>query len=56
VIPDCDCGYDPNSSFYACSGGTVYGPCEYETCGGVCEPKGDCECPCHQEQRPEEQP
>lgn len=42
---ECDCGYD--GEWTACCNGAVYGPCEDENCGGVCEYKGDCECPCH---------
>jgi len=30
-----------------CIDGMVWGPCEYEKCGGVCVRHFDCECPCH---------
>jgi len=30
-----------------CIKGVVYGPCDHELCGGVCEPVADCTCPCH---------
>lgn len=50
---DCDCGYGPDNDWYACVDGSVYGPCEYATCSGVCELQGDCECPCHREPRAE---
>lgn len=42
---ECLCGLD--GEFYACIDGAIYGPCEYETCGGVCEYEGDCKCSCH---------
>jgi len=44
-MPDCDCGYD--GGWWACFDGSVYGPCEWDDCGGLCEYKGDCECSCH---------
>jgi hypothetical protein len=38
-----DAGY----GLFMCIQGTVYGPCEYPTCGGVCEAVGSCSCTCH---------
>lgn len=46
---DCPCGH-PLGGYYMCIGGAIYGPCEDEYCGGVCEEtwgactKGDCAC------------
>jgi hypothetical protein len=41
-----DCGY--NGDWYQCIGGFVYGPCEADGCGGVCEITEDCRCLCHE--------
>lgn len=46
--PECACGFDVD--WWMCIDGSVYGPCEYEACGGVCEYKHDCECACHAEE------
>lgn len=46
---DCWCGFD--GDWLDCCNGTVYGPCEDEGCGGVCEPKRECTCECHEEGR-----
>lgn len=42
---DCACGFD--GDWRACIDGAVYGPCEDEHCGGICEHEGDCRCECH---------
>ena len=47
IARDCDCGLD--GEWISCCYGAIYGPCEYETCGGVCEYKGQCTCACHAE-------
>jgi hypothetical protein len=33
---------------WVCIEGTVYGPCSYPECGGVCEATEECECDCHE--------
>ena len=38
-----DAGY----GMFMCIDGYVYGPCESELCGGVCELYGTCSCVCH---------
>jgi len=48
--PTCD---PRGEDFWYCSDGRLYGPCEDERCGGVCEYKGDCECWCHDESETE---
>lgn len=49
---DCTCLGGPNDpregDLEACVAGTVYIPCEYEDCGGVCEPAYSCDCHLHQ--------
>jgi hypothetical protein len=42
-----DCGFD--GDWRQCIDGRVYGPCEDENCGGVCEIERDCPCDCHKE-------
>jgi hypothetical protein len=44
---DCACGFD--GEWRMCINRTVYGPCEYEGCGGVCEAERDCDHECHME-------
>jgi hypothetical protein len=44
-VSDCACGYD--GDWWDCVDGAVYGPCEDENCGGVCELKHDCGHTCH---------
>ena len=48
----CPCGHDL-SGYYMCINGLVYGPCENEYCGGVCEANGpDCthpDCACKED-------
>lgn len=34
--------------YRACVGGYVFGPCELETCPGVCEYHSVCGCQCHE--------
>lgn len=43
----CPCGH-PVGDEYLCIEGRIYGPCDSEHCGGVCEDHGDCkgECAC----------
>lgn len=41
---DCTCATDDD---YACIAGIVYGPCESDHCGGVCENVGSCGCLLH---------
>lgn len=38
-----DAGY----GMWMCIDGSLYGPCESELCGGVCELYGSCTCACH---------
>lgn len=45
--PTCACDLD--GDWWACCDGRVYGPCEDEHCGGVCELKHDCGHVCHGE-------
>lgn len=45
MLGDCECDLD--GEWWMCVGGRVYGPCEDEHCGGVCELKGDCRHSCH---------
>lgn len=33
---DCPCGH-PLGGYYMCLNGRIYGPCEVEECGGVCD-------------------
>lgn len=49
-----DCACDLDGEWWGCTGGSVYGPCEYGTeegdegsCGGYCEYKGECRHSCH---------
>lgn len=48
---ECTCPGGPNDPYdgglEACIEGTVYGECENENCGGVCESYGTCTCPLH---------
>lgn len=44
-VDECDCGQD--GDWWACIGGLLYGPCESDRCGGVCEFKGECDHDCH---------
>lgn len=37
-----------NGGYWDCIDATVYGPCGYETCGGVCSDFGSCTCDCHE--------
>ena len=47
-MPDStDCACDLDGDWQACCDGAIYGPCEDDNCGGVCEYKGDCTCSCH---------
>lgn len=39
----CPCHAD--DGFYVCADGAVYGPCEYDACGGICKWTADCENP-----------
>lgn len=45
VDPDaptrCPCGH-PMGDYYLCINGVIYGPCDHENCGGVCEDAGTC--------------
>lgn len=45
VVSGCACGH--NGDWTACINGFVYGPCEDENCGGVCETTGECDHSCH---------
>ena len=40
----CPCGHG-HPDLYRCIAGRVYGPCDDENCGGVCEWTGDCTSP-----------
>ncbi len=37
----CVCGH-PDDGFYMCIDGFIYGPCEYEHCGGICTDIAEC--------------
>jgi hypothetical protein len=38
--------------YYMCIAGEIYGPCDYEDCGGACEFYSACDCECHAASRP----
>lgn len=40
----CEC---ERGGYWLCIDGEVYGPCEWEDCGGACEPEGKCPCVYH---------
>lgn len=42
--PECEC---QANDYWACIGGTVYGPCDAGNCSGVCVSDGRCGCPLH---------
>lgn len=42
-----DNGIRCDGEWWDCVDGRLWGPCEDERCGGVCEYKGDCRCTCH---------
>jgi len=42
-----DCKCDPPDDWYMCIYGRLYGPCDWESCGGICIDIGACECECH---------
>lgn len=42
---DCACAQD--KELWICLDGEIYGPCENENCGGMCESAGKCDCECH---------
>jgi hypothetical protein len=47
----CPCGHSVGDD-YRCIEGSVYGPCDHEGCGGVCEYHGECKvdgCACQEE-------
>lgn len=47
----CPCGH-PMGDDYRCISGWVYGPCDHELCGGVCESLDTCtsdDCACQGE-------
>ncbi|MFC1418541.1 hypothetical protein [Streptacidiphilus cavernicola] len=37
----CPCGHG-HPDLYQCIGGWIYGPCDHEDCGGVCETVAEC--------------
>lgn len=39
------CPCHANDGFYMCANGVVYGPCEYEACGGLCVDVDECKAP-----------
>lgn len=39
-----------DGDWHDCIRGTIYGPCEHDSCGSVCEPVDDCKCECRKEQ------
>jgi hypothetical protein len=43
----CDACADEWLDYVCCADGRLFGPCDYELCGGCCEDYGACECPCH---------
>jgi len=48
----CPCGHQICDD-YRCIAGGIYGPCEHELCGGVCEYHGDCKgdgCACKEDE------
>ena len=47
------CGGAAGGGFWLCINGEVYGPCEHEGCGGICEAAGACKCSCHDESEAE---
>jgi len=44
-MPYDTCPCHANDGFDLCFNGGVYGPCEWEECGGVCIRIDDCESP-----------
>lgn len=52
ALTQCPCGH-PIGELYLCIGGRIYGPCDHEYCGGVCEFYADCKgdgCACEEDE------